>query len=69
MLIHRPDGVKYQLDLVQRQQCGRRRTLLAAITTAVGGVPEPATWTMMILGFGLVGGVLRQQRRTALRFS
>jgi hypothetical protein len=26
-------------------------------------VPEPATWALMILGFGLVGGVLRQQRR------
>jgi hypothetical protein len=26
-------------------------------------VPEPATWAMMIVGFGLVGGVLRSQRR------
>lgn len=25
-------------------------------------VPEPATWAMMILGFGLVGGVLRRRR-------
>lgn len=25
-------------------------------------VPEPAAWVMMILGFGLVGGVLRRQR-------
>ena len=30
-----------------------------------GSVPEPATWAMMIAGFGLVGGLLR--RRTALR--
>jgi PEP-CTERM motif len=27
-----------------------------------GGVPEPATWAFMILGFGLVGGALRQAK-------
>ena len=27
-----------------------------------GAVPEPATWGMMILGLGLVGGVLRRRR-------
>jgi hypothetical protein len=26
-------------------------------------VPEPATWLMMILGFGLVGGVMRANKR------
>lgn len=26
-------------------------------------IPEPATWGMMILGFGLVGGAMRRQRR------
>ena len=28
-----------------------------------GGVPEPATWAMMLLGAGLVGGGLRMARR------
>jgi hypothetical protein len=28
-----------------------------------GGVPEPATWAMMIIGFGGVGAVLRQRRK------
>jgi hypothetical protein len=28
-------------------------------------VPEPATWAMMIAGFGLVGGVVRRQRALA----
>lgn len=29
-------------------------------------VPEPATWALMIAGFGLLGGALRAQRRVAL---
>jgi len=31
------------------------------VATAV--IPEPATWGMMILGFGGMGGLLRQRRR------
>ena len=27
------------------------------------GVPEPATWAMLICGFGLIGAVLRRRRR------
>lgn len=26
-------------------------------------VPEPTTWTMMLIGFGVVGGVMRSRRR------
>lgn len=29
-----------------------------------GAVPEPATWAMMIVGFGMVGGVMRQRSKT-----
>ena len=29
-------------------------------------VPEPATWALLLAGFGLAGAVLRRQRRTAL---
>lgn len=32
-----------------------------------GVVPEPATWAMMIIGFGLIGGALRQRKAGALR--
>lgn len=30
-----------------------------------GAIPEPASWAMMIIGFGAVGGSLRQRRRRA----
>jgi len=33
-----------------------------------GAVPEPATWAMMIGGFGLAGGAMRR-RATSLRFA
>ncbi|MBI1200265.1 MAG: PEP-CTERM sorting domain-containing protein [Phenylobacterium sp.] len=32
---------------------------------AVGGVPEPATWALMILGFGAAGSMLRRRERFA----
>ena len=35
-------------------------------TVVVPSVPEPATWAMMITGFGLVGGVMRRRPKTDL---
>jgi hypothetical protein len=29
----------------------------------VAAVPEPATWAMMLLGFGAIGGAIRRQRK------
>jgi opacity protein-like surface antigen len=34
---------------------------------AVGAVPEPGTWAMMLLGFGAIGFGLRRRARPALR--
>jgi hypothetical protein len=34
-----------------------------------GAVPEPATWAMMVMGFGLVGGAMRRRRKVAVRFA
>jgi hypothetical protein len=33
---------------------------------AVPGVPEPATWAMMLLGFGAVGAAMRRDKKVAL---
>lgn len=35
----------------------------AVIVTPPGGVPEPATWAMMLMGFGVAGSALRRSRR------
>jgi hypothetical protein len=32
-------------------------------TSAIAAVPEPGTWAMMILGFGVIGGAMRSARR------
>lgn len=32
----------------------------------VGGIPEPATWAMLIAGFGMVGGMARRRRGLGL---
>ena len=31
-------------------------------SSSVGGVPEPASWALLIGGFGFIGGALRQRR-------
>ncbi|MEG3123520.1 PEPxxWA-CTERM sorting domain-containing protein [Sphingomonas sp. GB1N7] len=39
-------------------------------TVAASAVPEPATWAMMIGGFGMVGGAMRSRRRkTTISFA
>lgn len=40
-------------------------TVTDGLPTTGGGVPEPATWALMIAGFGLVGATLRRGRALA----
>jgi hypothetical protein len=35
-------------------------------TNTGGGIPEPATWAMMIVGFGGIGAMMRRRRSLAL---
>ncbi len=41
-------------------------TIAAADT---GSVPEPASWALMLGGFGMVGGALRSRRKAAVTFA
>ena len=50
-------GVSNDLD----QALNSRLTVSNLIGTT-GAVPEPATWALMILGFGAVAGAMRQRR-------
>lgn len=37
-------------------------TFLSGVGPGVGGVPEPASWAMLIIGFGLTGRQMRRRR-------
>ena len=39
---------------------------LSTLTETVSGVPEPATWAMMIVGFAGTGAMVRRSRRRTL---
>lgn len=42
----------------------------ATFAANAGAVPEPATWALMILGFGAIGGTMRRRRvSTQVRFA
>lgn len=41
---------------------GTNATGAATVIFATAGVPEPATWLTMILGFGLIGATIRRRR-------
>jgi hypothetical protein len=38
---------------------------LGQVTVPVSAVPEPATWAMMLGGFGLLGAATRRRNRVA----
>lgn len=38
-------------------------------TNAAGAIPEPATWAMMMGGFGLIGAAARRRIRTAITYA
>jgi len=39
------------------------------LTTGTSPAPEPASWAMMLGGFGLIGGALRSRRRATVVFA
>ena len=45
---------------------GLRQVRIASTDAGVPPVLEPATWAMMLLGFGAAGFALRRSRRPAL---
>jgi hypothetical protein len=64
------DGVGYILDADRFYTVNLNSgtaTLVGTTATplfgmAIQAVPEPATWAMMVIAFGLIGGVLRRHR-------
>jgi hypothetical protein len=57
------------LDLLDFRSPGQSGFLTDSVAVGPiggsGGVPEPAAWSLMILGFGATGAAIRKRRRTA----
>ena len=60
-----PSTGTYNFTLAYGECCGGPAVLQWLYPTGapVGGVPEPATWAMMLLGFGGIGLAMRKRRR------
>ncbi len=52
----------WSLKMLVPQDAANNQTQVFLVSTPV---PEPSTWAMLILGFGLVGGALRSRQHTA----
>jgi hypothetical protein len=59
-----PTG-NYAFDLRYIETSGPPASLVFTINDVPVGVPEPATWSMMILGLGAIGATLRRRARVA----
>ena len=58
-------GIHFRFDSDAGTQLGQRIAAAGLQNRAFGVVPEPASWAMMIAGFGLIGAAMR--RRTSSR--
>jgi hypothetical protein len=55
--------------VVNGQVRGETGSYQGGLTFNASAVPEPATWAMMLVGFGAIGAISRSQRRSiAVRF-
>ncbi len=52
-------------DLEYNECCGAPADLTFTVNNVNPGVPEPATWAMMILGIGGIGATLRRKSEVA----
>lgn len=53
-------------NIIGGSAAGLRQVRIASTEAGVPPVPEPATWAMMLLGFGAAGLVMRRRRRPTL---
>jgi hypothetical protein len=64
-IVFRSSGIAFEFDSIA---IGVDRALPPPGLVATPA-PEPASWAMMLVGFGAVGGALRARRRTAVAFA
>lgn len=58
-------GTYKYYDFVETSTLGGKNFLITKLTTVTTAAPEPASWMMMIVGFGGLGAILRRRRAQA----
>lgn len=69
---HGDDGFLYTIDaatLAGTQIAPTTPDLVFGMAVAPGAIPEPATWAMLVLGFGVLGAGMRRSRPQRLQLS
>lgn len=61
-----PTGTVYTSATITTSGGGFADLKQLRVITATGAVPEPATWALMLLGFGGIGVAMRRSRRQAM---
>ncbi|WP_419809336.1 PEPxxWA-CTERM sorting domain-containing protein [Sphingomonas sp.] len=56
--VNRLDVELHNIDLIAAVRVDQ-----LVVNASLAGVPEPATWALMVLGFGAIGGTLRRRHR------
>ena len=57
----------FEIQYDNTQCCGAVATLgLPTGVTEITAVPEPMTWALMLVGFGVLGAVARRRRSASL---
>lgn len=65
------DGGFYDLFFNSNQQGANFQdpsNWTVAMAPAQGAVPEPASWALLVAGFGMVGGAMRSRRKVEVSF-
>jgi hypothetical protein len=69
VLSFEPPGIGGDLDLFAFGDPDNSAALMGHYIATQSAAPEPTSWALMVGGFGLVGGVLRNRRRVRVRYA
>jgi hypothetical protein len=69
LLVSGPDAYSDNLNLTALLTKFSDTPFAGPNLTFASPTPEPATWAMMVGGFGLIGAAMRRRQRTSVRFA